>query len=100
MTQAAAGFPPLPFALETPDRYLTFQGIDFEGNMKTVLQHLSRYIDDPAHDNAFWDRFKLGSPLPRRTAPPSATSCCCSIPTSITWSSCSRSMTTRLRWPT
>ncbi len=58
MTQAAAGFPPLPFALETSDRYLTFQGIDFEGNMKTVLRHLSRYIDDPAQGNAFWDRFK------------------------------------------
>lgn len=58
MTEAAAGFPALPFALEAPDRYLTFQGIDFEGNMKVVLTHLFRYIDDPAYGNAFWDRFK------------------------------------------
>lgn len=58
MTEAAAGFPALPFALEAPDRYLTFQGIDFEGNMKVVLTHLFRYIEDPAHGNAFWDRFK------------------------------------------
>jgi N(2)-fixation sustaining protein CowN len=58
MTEAAAGFPALPFDIEAPDRYLTFQGIDFEGNMKVVLAHLSRYIDDPEHSNAFWDRFK------------------------------------------
>ncbi|CAO3433973.1 N(2)-fixation sustaining protein CowN [Azospirillum doebereinerae] len=40
------------------DRYVSFNGIDFEGNMQTVLQHLFRYIDDPATGNAFWDRFK------------------------------------------
>ncbi|WP_072369358.1 N(2)-fixation sustaining protein CowN [Hyphomicrobium sp. NDB2Meth4] len=40
-----------------PDRYLTFRGIDFEGNMRAVLGHLRRYIDDPAHANPFWDRF-------------------------------------------
>lgn len=55
---APAGFPSLPFSLEQPDRYLTFQGIDFEGNMRTVLAHLFRYIDDPAYGNAFWDRFR------------------------------------------
>lgn len=58
MTEAAAGFPALPFELEAPDRYLTFQGIDFEGNMRVVLEHLFRYIDDPACGNAFWERFK------------------------------------------
>lgn len=26
--------------------------------MRAVLQHLMRYIDDPAHTNPFWDRFK------------------------------------------
>ena len=41
-----------------PDRYISFQNIDFEGNMRAVLGHLRRYIDDPAHGNAFWDRFK------------------------------------------
>ncbi|MFG1363743.1 N(2)-fixation sustaining protein CowN [Xanthobacter versatilis] len=58
MDQPAAGFPALHFELEQPDRYLTFQGIDFEGNMRRVLAHLYRYFDDPAHGNAFWDRFK------------------------------------------
>lgn len=58
MDQPTAGFPALHFELEQPDRYLTFQGIDFEGNMRRVLAHLYRYIDDPAHANAFWDRFK------------------------------------------
>ena len=54
----ATHFPALPFELEEPDRYLTFQGIDFDGNMKRVLAHLFRYIDEPAHANAFWDRFR------------------------------------------
>jgi hypothetical protein len=45
-------------ALEsTPDRYISFRGIDFEGNMAVVLGHLRRYIDSPAHANALWDRF-------------------------------------------
>ncbi|MEP9352937.1 N(2)-fixation sustaining protein CowN [Xanthobacter sp. KR7-65] len=58
MTMPAAGSQQLHFALDRPDRYLTFQGIDFDGNMRRVLAHLSRYIDDPACGNAFWDRFK------------------------------------------
>lgn len=39
------------------DRYVTFEGIDFEGNMAAVLGHLRRYIDDPAFANPFWQRF-------------------------------------------
>lgn len=39
------------------DRYVTFAGIDFDGNMTRVLTHLDRYIRDPAWGNAFWDRF-------------------------------------------
>ncbi|WP_051356759.1 N(2)-fixation sustaining protein CowN [Azorhizobium doebereinerae] len=45
-------------AVPAGDRYVTFNGIDFEGNMARVLGHLTRYIDDPATGNAFWDRFK------------------------------------------
>jgi len=41
-----------------PDRYVSFVGIDFEGNMLRVLRHLSRYIDNPETTNAFWERFK------------------------------------------
>ena len=40
------------------DRYVSFQNIDFEGNMQAVLGHLHRYIDNPKTGNAFWDRFK------------------------------------------
>jgi len=39
------------------DRYVSFEGIDFEGNMAAVLTHLRRYIDDPAFVNPFWARF-------------------------------------------
>ena len=40
------------------DRYVSFAGIDFEGNMQAVLAHLRRYIDDPAFANPFWERFR------------------------------------------
>lgn len=43
---------------DTRDRYVTFTNIDFDGNMEAVLQHLRRYIDDPAKTNPFWERFK------------------------------------------
>jgi hypothetical protein len=39
-------------------RYTSFSAIDFDGNMRSVLTHLRRYIDDPALSNAFWERFK------------------------------------------
>lgn len=40
------------------DRYVSFAGIDFDGNMQTVLEHLFRYINDPEKTNPFWERFK------------------------------------------
>jgi N(2)-fixation sustaining protein CowN len=45
-------------AHHAPDRYVSFAGIDYDGNMQAVLRHLSRYIDDPAKTNPFWERFK------------------------------------------
>ncbi|CCG42216.1 N(2)-fixation sustaining protein CowN [Magnetospirillum molischianum] len=42
----------------SPDRYISFRGIDFDGNMEVVLRHLYRHIDDPAKNNALWDRFR------------------------------------------
>jgi hypothetical protein len=54
--------PPSPLtvgiSMTAPDRYVSFLDIDFEGNMRTVLAHLQRYIDAPGTGNAFWDRFK------------------------------------------
>lgn len=40
------------------DRYKSFSGIDFDANMRAVLGHVWRYIDDPATTNAFWQRFQ------------------------------------------
>ena len=42
----------------TETRYTSFSKIDFAENMRSVLAHLSRYIDDPALSNVFWERFK------------------------------------------
>ena len=40
-------------------RYISFNTIDFDGNMRAVLGHLRHYIDDPEKTNALWERFKL-----------------------------------------
>lgn len=40
------------------DRYVTFKGIDGDGNAQRVVAMLRRYIDDPAHANPFWEKFK------------------------------------------
>lgn len=47
-----------PTGDRSADRYVSFSGIDFEGNMNAVLTHLRRYIDDPEKTNPFWERFK------------------------------------------
>jgi hypothetical protein len=40
------------------DRYVTFKGIDGDGNARRLVAMLRRYIDDPAFANSFWDKFK------------------------------------------
>lgn len=35
-------------AVPSSDRYVSFANIDFDGNMRAVMHHLSRYMDDPA----------------------------------------------------
>ncbi|GFO54033.1 hypothetical protein GMSM_10400 [Geomonas sp. Red276] len=40
------------------DRYVTFKGIDGDGNAKRVVALLRRHIDDPQKSNLFWERFK------------------------------------------
>jgi hypothetical protein len=42
------------------DRYVTFKGIDGEGNSRRLLELLAPYIDDPATSNPFWEKFKAG----------------------------------------
>lgn len=45
-------------AAPAPDRYISFADIDVEGNMAAVMRHLDRYLGDPAHANALWERFR------------------------------------------
>jgi len=47
-------------AKKKTDRYVTFKGIDGEGNSRRLLELLAPYIDDPATGNPFWDKFKAG----------------------------------------
>lgn len=42
----------------TTDRYISFKGIDCEGNSKRLMQLLRQHIDDPARSNPFWEIFK------------------------------------------
>ena len=40
------------------DRYVTFKGIDGDGNARRLIAMLRRHIDDPGKTNAFWEQFK------------------------------------------
>lgn len=40
------------------DRYVTFKGIDGDGNARRVVAMLRRHIDDPDKTNLFWEKFK------------------------------------------
>lgn len=42
-----------------PDRYVSFIGIDGEGNARELMRMLRYHIDDPAKTNRFWDLFKV-----------------------------------------
>lgn len=50
------------------DRYVTFNGINGDGNSRRLIALLRRYIDNPATSNPFWEKFKekltLASSLP------------------------------------
>jgi len=41
-----------------PDRYVSFIGIDGDGNARRLIVMLRRHIDDPARSNTFWELFK------------------------------------------
>lgn len=53
------------------DRYVTFKGIDGDGNARRLVALLRRHIDDPAKTNLFWEKFKEKL---RAAADPSLTS--------------------------
>lgn len=41
-----------------PDRYVSFKGIDCDGNARRMIAMLRRHIDDPQKTNPFWEKFK------------------------------------------
>ncbi|MDO6387193.1 MULTISPECIES: N(2)-fixation sustaining protein CowN [Uliginosibacterium] len=41
-----------------PERYVSFVGLDCDAKAAELMRHIRRYIDDPAHSNAFWEYFK------------------------------------------
>jgi len=57
-------------ATKEPDRYVSFKGIDFEGNTQRVVDLLQRHLDNPESDNPFYrklseylDRVEKGVPV-------------------------------------
>lgn len=40
------------------DRYVSFKGIDCDGNAAELVTAIRRHIDMPERTNAFWERFK------------------------------------------
>ena len=43
---------------DRPDRYVSFVGIDGDGNARKLVAMLRQHIDDPARSNRFWEMFK------------------------------------------
>jgi len=41
----------------TPDRYISFDGIDCEGNARLLMEMILAHVNDPAKSNKFWDYF-------------------------------------------
>lgn len=39
------------------DRYVSFEGIDCDGNARRVMACIERLVADPAKNNVFWDYF-------------------------------------------
>lgn len=59
----------MPLA-NAPDRYVSFKGIDFEGNTQKVIDMLRPHLDNPENDNPFYgklseylDRVEQGLPI-------------------------------------
>ena len=42
----------------TTDRYITFDGIDCDGNARILMSYIHKHIDDPQKTNKFWDYFR------------------------------------------
>lgn len=40
------------------DRYVTFKGIDCDGNAQRLIERIFAIIDQPGNTNAFWEKFR------------------------------------------
>lgn len=45
------------------DRYVTYDGIDCDGNANRLIEMLRSHIDNPEKTNEFWERFKVALDL-------------------------------------
>ena len=43
------------------DRYITFDGIDCDGNARLLMSYIHKHIDIPEKTNKFWEYFKQKS---------------------------------------
>jgi hypothetical protein len=41
----------------TTDRYISFEGIDCDGNADRVMECIVNLLEQPGRNNAFWDYF-------------------------------------------
>ena len=39
------------------DRYISFEGIDCDGNARRIMEHIDRQLALPGRNNAFWEYF-------------------------------------------
>ena len=39
------------------DRYVSFDGIDCDGNARKIMELIDRHLDIPGRNNAFWEHF-------------------------------------------
>lgn len=39
------------------DRYISFEGIDCDGNARRIMALIDRHLATPGRNNAFWDYF-------------------------------------------
>ncbi|MDR3394344.1 MAG: N(2)-fixation sustaining protein CowN [Parasulfuritortus sp.] len=45
------------YACRNNDRYISFEGIDCDGNARLVMECIDRHMAIPGHSNVFWEYF-------------------------------------------
>ena len=52
-----------------PDRYVSFNGIDCNGNARRVMELIEKHLADSGQSEPFWEYF-MGKRTPRSAPPP------------------------------